>query len=127
MRLREWCLGNICNTPESCEVNNRLERFLPSCSICGIHLRTFPDLFYPGIESQRFAERGITMIVKEYCDRMEKQLAAWRANVEKLLIIAENLQGKDREADERQRKNLQSLIADIGKVSEHLKYECLPA
>ncbi len=71
--------------------------------------------------------RGNAMIVKEYCESMDKQLAAWRANVEKLLLIAENLSGKDRQTDERQRKELQSLIADIGKVSDLLKYECLPA
>ena len=67
------------------------------------------------------------MIVKKYCESMDKQLAAWRTNVEKLLLIAENLSGKDPQADERERKELQSLVADIGKVSEHLKYECLPA
>jgi hypothetical protein len=67
------------------------------------------------------------MIVKEYCESMNKQLVAWRANVERLLLIAENMQGKDQQADERQRKELQSLVADIGRVSDLLKYECLPA
>jgi hypothetical protein len=67
------------------------------------------------------------MIIKEYCDSMEKQLAAWRANVEKLLVIAENLPTKDLQADARQRENLQSLVDDIGKVSELLRYECMPA
>jgi len=67
------------------------------------------------------------MIVKEYCESMDKQLTAWRANVEKLLLIAENLSGKNSQAYERQRKELQSLVVDIGRVSNHLKYECLPA
>jgi hypothetical protein len=67
------------------------------------------------------------MIVKEYCESMNKQLAAWRANVEKLLLIAKNLSGKDQQTDERQQKELQSLVADIARVSGLLKYECLPA
>lgn len=67
------------------------------------------------------------MIVKEYCESMDKQLAAWRANVQKLLLIAEQLPGKDPRDDERQYKNLQSLIDDIGRVSQLLKNECMPA
>ncbi len=67
------------------------------------------------------------MIVKEYCESMDKQLAAWRANVEKLLLIAKNLSEKDQQTDERQQKELQSLVADIARVSALLKYECLPA
>ena len=67
------------------------------------------------------------MIVKEYCESMGKKLIAWQTNVEKLQIIAESLSGKDPQADERQRKNLQAIIADIGKISERLKYECMPA
>jgi hypothetical protein len=67
------------------------------------------------------------MIVKEYCESMEKQLAAWRANVQKMLLIAETLQERDRQADARQVENLQSLIHDLAKVSDRLKYECLPA
>jgi len=67
------------------------------------------------------------MIVKEYCESMQKQLAAWRANIQKLLLIAEALQGKDRQEDARQIANLQAIIHDLGKVSDMLKYECLPA
>jgi hypothetical protein len=67
------------------------------------------------------------MIVKEYCKSMDKQLAAWQSNVQKLLAIAEHLPGKDPQTDERQRKELQSLVADIGRVSDLLKYECMPA
>ena len=67
------------------------------------------------------------MIVKEYCESMDKQLTAWRANVEKLLLISKNLPGKDQQADERQQKELQSLVADIARVSNLLRYECLPA
>jgi hypothetical protein len=67
------------------------------------------------------------MIVKEYCESMDKQLSAWRANVEKLLLIAKKLPGKDQEADELQQKELQSLVADIARVSDLLRYECMPA
>ena len=67
------------------------------------------------------------MIVKEYCENMDKQLAAWRTNVEKLMVITEKLPGKDQKEDERQIKNLQLLIEDIGKASDHLKRECMPA
>jgi hypothetical protein len=48
--------------------------------------------------------------VKEYCKSMDKQLAAWKANVEKLLVRADRLSGKDRESDERRRTELQSLV-----------------
>jgi hypothetical protein len=41
---------------------------------------------------------------------MDKQLAAWKANVEKLLVRADRLSGKDRESDERRRTELQSLV-----------------
>lgn len=58
---------------------------------------------------------------------MDKQLTAWQANVEKLLLISKNLPGKDQQADERQQKELQSLVADIARVSDLLRYECLPA
>jgi hypothetical protein len=67
------------------------------------------------------------MIVKEYCESMEKQLTAWRANVQKLLLIAEALQGKDRLENARQIENLQSIIHDLTRVTDRLKYECLPA
>jgi len=67
------------------------------------------------------------MIVKEYCESMDKQLAAWRANVEKLMLIEKKLSGKDQQEDERQQKELQSLADDIARVSDLLKYECLPA
>jgi CRISPR/Cas system-associated endonuclease Cas3-HD len=67
------------------------------------------------------------MIVKEYCESMQKQLAAWRANVQKLLLIAEAVEGKDRQEGARQIANLQAIIHDLGKVSDMLKYECLPA
>ena len=67
------------------------------------------------------------MIVKEYCKSMDKQLAAWKANVEKLLVRADRLSGKDRESDERRRTELQSLVDDIGRVSDLLKNECMPA
>jgi hypothetical protein len=50
------------------------------------------------------------VIVKEYCKSMDKQLAAWKANVEKLLVRADRLSGKDRESDERRRTELQSLV-----------------
>ncbi len=67
------------------------------------------------------------MIVKEYCESMNKQLAAWRANVEKLLFITKNLSVQDQQTEERQQEELQSLITDIARVSDLLKYECLPA
>jgi hypothetical protein len=67
------------------------------------------------------------MIVKEYCESMGRQLMAWQANFQKLLLLAERLPGKDRQENARQIENLQSLIHDIGKVSDLLKYECLPA
>jgi hypothetical protein len=54
--------------------------------------------------------RGGPVIVKEYCKSMDKQLAAWKANVEKLLVRADRLSGKDRESDERRRTELQSLV-----------------
>lgn len=70
----------------------------------------------------------IPIIVKEYCESMEKQFAAWRANVEKLLLISEALQGLTPSTDEhRQREDLQSLIDEIGKAAELLKQECLVA
>jgi hypothetical protein len=58
---------------------------------------------------------------------MDKKLAAWRENVEKLLALEESLPAKDPQADARQRKELQSLVADIGRASNLLKFECLPA
>ncbi len=68
------------------------------------------------------------MIVREYCDSMERQLAAWRANVEKLLIISETLAGPAPTADEnKQKEDLQTLVDDICKVAELLKEECLVA
>ncbi len=68
------------------------------------------------------------MIMREYCDSMERQLAAWRGNVQKLLMIAETLTGPTPSADEyQQREDLQSLIDDIGKAAELLKQECLVA
>ncbi len=67
------------------------------------------------------------MIVKEYCGSMQKQLAAWRANVQKLLMIAEALSGEDPQADTKRIEDLKSLIQDIGKASDMLKYECLIA
>ncbi len=68
------------------------------------------------------------MIVKEYCESMGKQLAVWRSNVEKLLFIAEALPGLTPSAEgHTQRKDLQTLIDDIGKVAELLKQECLVA
>ena len=67
------------------------------------------------------------MIVKEYCESMGKQLAAWRSNVQKLLLIAEQLPGKYEQADVRRQKALQSIIDDLGSVSELLKKECMPA
>jgi len=67
------------------------------------------------------------MIVKEYCESMNKQLAAWRANVEKLLFITKNLSVQDQQTEERQQEELQSLITDIARASDLLKYECLPA
>ena len=36
------------------------------------------------------------MIVKEYCESMDKQLAAWRGNVGKLLVITETMPEKTR-------------------------------
>ncbi len=68
------------------------------------------------------------MIVREYCDSMGKQLAAWRINIEKLLIISETVAGPVPTADERrQKEDLMSLIDDIGRVTELLKEECLVA
>ncbi len=68
------------------------------------------------------------MIVKEYCENMNRQLVAWRANVEKLLLIAEALRDSTPAADDhRQREELQSLIDDIGRVAGMLKQECLVA
>ncbi len=68
------------------------------------------------------------MVVQEYCASMNRQLAAWRANVEKLLLIVEALPDLTQPADEhRQREELQSLIDDLGKVAELLKQECLVA
>ena len=68
------------------------------------------------------------MIVKEYCESMEKQFAMWRANVEKLVFISEALQGSTPSTDvHQQREDLQSLIDDIGKAAELLKQECLVA
>jgi hypothetical protein len=58
---------------------------------------------------------------------MDRQLAAWRSHVGKLLVIAETIPGKDPATDAKQIENLQSLIADIGSVSNLLKKECLPA
>jgi hypothetical protein len=72
-------------------------------------------------------KEGTAMIVKEYCESMEKKLTVWRSNVEKLLLVAEQMSGSDPEADVRRRQSLESLITDIGKVAERLKYECLPA
>ncbi len=68
------------------------------------------------------------MMVKEYCESMNRQLAAWRANVEKLLLIAEALRDSTPPVDDhRQREKLQSLIDDIGRVADMLKQECLVA
>ncbi len=67
------------------------------------------------------------MIVKKYCESMEKQLVAWRSNVQKLLMIAETVTGKGSQADAKQIEDLKSLIQDIGKVSDRLKEECLAA
>ncbi len=69
------------------------------------------------------------MIVKEYCESMNRQLVAWRANVEKLLLIAEALLGSSPPSadDHQQREKLQSLIDDIGRVADMLKQECLVA
>ncbi len=68
------------------------------------------------------------MIVQEYCTSMNRQLAAWRANVQKLLVISEALSGATPSANEnQQREDLQTLIDDIGKVAEMLKQECLVA
>lgn len=68
------------------------------------------------------------MIVREYCDSMEKQLVAWRANVQKLLIIRETVAGPAPTADDnKQKEDLQTLMDDIGKVAELLKEECLVA
>ncbi len=68
------------------------------------------------------------MIVQEYCESMNRQLAAWRENVRKLLVISESLSGISPSANEhQQREDLQTLIDDIGKVAEMLKKECLVA
>ncbi len=68
------------------------------------------------------------MIMKEYCESMQRQLAAWRANVEKLLTIADALAGLAPSPDDhQQRESMQSLIEDIGRVTEMLKQECLVA
>ncbi len=68
------------------------------------------------------------MIVKEYCESMERQLAAWQANVRKLLMVAEAVSGMAPSVNvDRQRENLQSLVDDIGKTAELLKQECLVA
>ncbi len=68
------------------------------------------------------------MIVREYCDSMERQLADWRANVETLLIMSETVAGPAPTADEnKQQEDLQALMDDIGKVAELLKEECLVA
>ena len=67
------------------------------------------------------------MIVKEYCDNMEKLLAAWRNNITALLKISEAVPGRDADADARQVENLKGLIEDLGRVQKLLKNECLPA
>ena len=67
------------------------------------------------------------MILREYCDNMEKQLAAWKSNVNAMLTIAQNLPGKNREADEKQKQELESLISDLGRVTDLLRKECMPA
>jgi hypothetical protein len=58
---------------------------------------------------------------------MEKQLGAWRANVQTLLAITEKLPAGDRRADGRQLERLQALIQDTGRVTDLLRHECLPA
>ncbi len=68
------------------------------------------------------------MIVQEYCESMNRQLAAWRENVRKLLVISEALSGATPSVKEnQQREDLQTLIDDIGKVADMLKQECLVA
>jgi hypothetical protein len=89
-------------------------------------LPAFPQRYF--FYSQKTREEVIPIIVKEYCESMEKQFAAWRANVEKLLLISEALQGLTPSTDEhRQREDLQSLIDEIGKAAELLTQECLVA
>lgn len=67
------------------------------------------------------------MIMKDYCISMEKQLAAWRNNVNTLLLIAQNLPGKNRDEDARQKRELEVLISDLTRVAEQLRKECMPA
>ncbi len=68
------------------------------------------------------------MIMKDYCESMQGLLAAWRANVQKLLMIAEAMSGlAPSETDRQQREDMQSLIDELGKVSELLKQECFVA
>jgi hypothetical protein len=67
------------------------------------------------------------MGVKEYCNSMESQLAAWRNKIYELMRLAEKLPVQDVDADAKRLKDMRSLIEDLGKAQELLKKECLPA
>ncbi len=67
------------------------------------------------------------MIVKDYCESMEHMLGAWKSNVKKLEVISEIVPEQDPAKKARQTENLQDIIDDLGRVTEMLKKECMPA
>lgn len=61
---------------------------------------------------------------EEYCRSLDKQLDAWKSNVETLRTITGKMPGKDPEADARRLDNLREVIEGLGSVKELLKQEC---
>ncbi len=65
------------------------------------------------------------MELATYCSSMEKLLAAWSRNIEALLLVAEQLHGKNPLEDARQIENLRELLQGLGKAKERVKKECV--
>lgn len=65
------------------------------------------------------------MDLEAYCSSMEKLLAAWSRNIEALLLVAEQLHGKNPLEDARQIENLRELLQGLGRSKELVKQKCV--